>query len=205
MAQDEVIARRYARALAEQARDDGDVEAVGRDLKLLADATDEKSDGGVSEFRNFLGSPVVPAADKLAMAQKVAGEAGVGKTASDFLSLLIQRGRVDLLSRISKAYTEMAGDMIGVLTAVVHTARPLSDDQSARLAAALKTAMGKEVRLHQSVEPGLLAGAKVTVEGRTFDGSVLGRLESLRHRLAAAGKDGAAMQQQSTAKGTDNG
>jgi F-type H+-transporting ATPase subunit delta len=93
---------------------------------------------------------------------------------------------VELLPRAALAFAELADNADGWLTAVVHTARPLAEGQPERLAQALSGALGRQVRLRQVVEPGLLAGARVEVGGRTFDGSVLGGLERLKGHLVAA-------------------
>lgn len=191
MAQEEVIARRYAVGLAECAGEESGVEEVRRDVGRLAEVLDPRAGAGhVPEFLDFLNSPTIPPADKLRAAAGVTEKMGLGKVAADFLGVLIRHGRVGLMPRIARAFADIAGAMTGDLTAVVRTARPLSEDQAVRLTQALSAAFGGTVRLHQQVEPGLLAGAKVTVGDKTFDGSVLGRLENLKQRLMTAGLDG---------------
>lgn len=190
MGQEDVIARRYARGLAEYAGDENRMDEVRRDVRLLADLLDPGAgDSYVPEFRDFLSSPVVSPADKLAAAGKILAEAGVGRETADFLSILIEHNRVELLPRVARAFADFSGEMTGELTAVVHTARPLSDDQARRLTEALSAAVGGQVRIHQQVEPALLAGARITVGDKTFDGTVLGRLERLRHHLVSEARE----------------
>ncbi len=188
MGQEDVIARRYARGLAEEVAEHGDFPRVRGDLALLAGVLDPRAGKTyVPEFAGFLTSPTVTAGDKAAAAGTIAEKLGLGSTAADFLAVLIRHGRVALLPRIEQAFSALAGEMTGERTAVAHTARPLTADQEARLARALSAALGGPVHISQRVEPGLLAGAKVTVGDVTFDGTVLGRLESLKDHLLTKG------------------
>lgn len=188
MAQEDVIARRYAKGLAEEAGASGAIDAVRRDIKALADIVDARSGAAhVPEFMRFLDSPVVEPSAKIAFAESVAGKAGFCREVASFLKVLIEHDRVALIPRIARAFSDLAGPLTGVFTASVHTTRPLSDDQASRLRTVLSTALGAEVVLHQRVEPGLLAGARIVVGDKTIDGSVLGKLERLRYRLTTRG------------------
>ena len=184
MGQDGIVARRYARGLAEYAVEAGDVERVRHDIRFLADTVDSRSgERYVPEFAAFLSSPGLDEADKLKAAAAVTDKLGVGKTVADFFALLIRHRRVELLPAISRELMDIAAELTGEHTAVVHTARPLTEDQSERLSRVLGGVFGGTVRLQQQIEPGLLAGAKITVGDKTFDGSVLGKLERLKYRL----------------------
>lgn len=184
MGQENVIARRYAKGLAELAAEGGNVPGVRRGVRLLADILDSRSGKfRVPEFADFLSSPTVDAGDKLKMAESVLKKAGVDKTVSDFFAVLIRRGRAGLMPRIAQEFSVFAGDLTGERTAVVHTARELTPEQRGRLEGALAKSFGGVVHIHERVEPGLLAGARVTVGDSTFDGTVLGKLERMRDEL----------------------
>lgn len=202
MANDGVIARRYARGLAEFARDESRLDEVRRDLRRLADVVDSgASPDGRSELLAFLRSPIATPADKAAACERILRELGIGDDVANFLQVLLRHNRVELLPRIVRSFAEIAGRVTGEYTAVVHTARPLSDDQSERLEKALSTAFGARVAVHQQVEPGLLAGARIAVGDKTFDGTVLGRLRELRQRLIASGQADLKMMEEEKAAG----
>lgn len=184
MAQDALIAKRYAKGLAEFAADAGSMDAVRRDVRTVARLLDPKAGAGyVPELANYLNSPLASPEDKQKNVLPMLEKAGVGKTVADFVGVLIERGRIDLLPKIAAAFGPAAGDLTGERTATVQTARPLTPDQERRLRAALEAASGGVVHIHQQIEPGLLAGAKVVLGDRTFDGTVLGKLEAVRRRL----------------------
>jgi F-type H+-transporting ATPase subunit delta len=70
------------------------------------------------------------------------------------------------------------------IVAFVKTARPLTDDQQGRLRSSLARIYGREVTTHVEVEPDLLGGIRVQIGDEVIDGTVAGRLDELRRRMA---------------------
>ncbi len=70
------------------------------------------------------------------------------------------------------------------IVAFVKAARPPTDEQVDRLRAALARIYGREVTTHVEIEPSLLGGIRVQVGDELIDGTVAGRLDDLRRRLA---------------------
>ena len=184
MSQEDIIATRYAKGLAEYAIEAGQVDVVSADLAQIADLVDSHSgDYEMPEFRDFLSTPVLPPEAKLEATDAILEKIGICKIVTDFFNVLILRNRVELLPRIYQHFVLLAADLTREHAATVRTARPLSPDQAERLTASLSTALGGRVRLVQQVEPGLLAGARVEVDGKVVDGTVLGRLDVMRRNL----------------------
>ncbi len=187
MPQEDVIARRYAKGLAEFAAEEGKVEEVRLDLGRLGDLVDPYSgDYSIPELLDFLNTPVAHTDAKLDVTDIIMDKIGIGKTVSDFLNVLILHRRIGLLPRINRHFNLLVADLTNEHAATVFTAMPLTADQSARLAAALEKALKAKVRLVQQVEPGLVAGARIEVDGHLLDGTVVGKLESLKQKLLAA-------------------
>lgn len=185
MPQEDIIAKRYAKGLAEHAMEAGKVDEVRADLEQLADLIDPYSgDYSVPELMDFLSTPVVTPQAKLDATDVILQKLGIGKIVSDFLNVLINHSRVGLIPQINRQFALLVADLTREHAATVFTARPLTADQSARLSEALGKALGAKVRLMTRVEPGLLAGARVEVDGNVVDGTVLGKLEGLKRQLA---------------------
>ena len=70
------------------------------------------------------------------------------------------------------------------VVAIVKTAAPLSDEQTTRLVGSLGRIYGREVSVHIEVEPSVLGGIRVQVGDEVIDGTVAGRLEALKRRMA---------------------
>ncbi|WP_435742176.1 F0F1 ATP synthase subunit delta [Nocardioides sp. SYSU DS0663] len=81
-------------------------------------------------------------------------------------------------------YQKVAAEAHGRGVATVRVARELSDDERGRLAGALSRQYGRPVHLNLLVEPALLGGMRVEIGDDVIDGTVSGRLDDARRRLA---------------------
>jgi F-type H+-transporting ATPase subunit delta len=79
---------------------------------------------------------------------------------------------------------QQAAERRDKLVAVVQSATQLTDEQVQRLGAALRRIYHRDVVLHVAVEPDLLGGLRIQVGDEVIDGSVAGRLDTLRRALA---------------------
>jgi F-type H+-transporting ATPase subunit delta len=110
-----------------------------------------------------------------------------GKVGPETLLLATQAATAPRGLRTERAlerYVEAAAARRRQLVAHVVVARPLSDAHRERLAAALERLYGRAPRLNVDVDPDVLGGLRVQVGGELIDGTMLGRLESARRKLA---------------------
>ena len=110
-------ARPYARALWELAKERGQVDAVGRELELVAQAIAE-----TPALRDLFVRPWVAATIKAAVAREVAERLGVSALMRDFVALVARQGRGDQLEGAATVYRELADQDLGRLRAQVRTA-----------------------------------------------------------------------------------
>jgi F-type H+-transporting ATPase subunit delta len=75
-------------------------------------------------------------------------------------------------------------ERLGRVRADVTSARALSDSQKTALAAELARLSGRQVRCEFGADESLLGGAMARIGSTIWDGSVRGRLEAMRRRLA---------------------
>jgi F-type H+-transporting ATPase subunit delta len=171
-------ARRYARALLDVALQHGDAVALRRDLGETAALL-----AAQKELRTALEHPALPAEAKKKLVAAV-WEGRASPLLLRLLNLLAERGRMGLLAAIEDSFRVLWNAHRGVVAAEVLSAVPLDAGQTEAVAAALREATGKDVELRARADPALLGGLVVKMAGRTYDGSVRGRLRSLRERLA---------------------
>src|SRR4051794_1543203 len=100
------VARAYARALYEAARDAkmpaAEIERMDFQLAEIARAI-----LGSKDFRAALAAPGIPAKDKAALVEQVAQRSGAAPLVGNFLSLLARRERLGVISEIRDAFSEV--------------------------------------------------------------------------------------------------
>ena len=80
-------------------------------------------------------------------------------------------------------YLSLRREARGEVEALVETAQPLTQEEKTALTAALSKKSGKTVLLTERVNPALLGGARVYLEGRLLDGTMRRRLDGIGERL----------------------
>jgi F-type H+-transporting ATPase subunit delta len=179
-----VVARRYARALADQPAD-RDPQRLATVASVLRHAAEIfASDPAIARFFR---DPSVPAEAKEKALATLAKESEAGETTGHFLRLLLRNERLPLLPRIAAAFEKIKDDRLGIVAVEATTAIPLTAPQTERFKESLETMTGRQVRLRLRVDPGVLGGARARIGSRVYDGTLRGRLDRLRHRLIAAG------------------
>jgi len=171
-------ARRYAEAAFEIAVRDGNVEAW---LDQLDDVAQASSGEGIDRA---LENPQVPVEVRITALESVLGDDKVPQLAS-MIRLLLHRRRIELLPRIASEFRRLYNRREGIVEATATSAAELDSDELAALRTRLEQMTGGKVDLKTQVDASLLGGVQVRVGDTLIDGSVRGRLERLRNRLAA--------------------
>jgi F-type H+-transporting ATPase subunit delta len=171
------VARRYARALLDVVQQQGDPEGLRRELREARELLTAHSD-----LRSALLHPALPAEARKALVEAVWGPRA-SKLMARLMALLSDRGRIGLLGAIEESFGALWNEHRGAVSAEAVSAGPLDETQTRALVETLRRATGKEVELQASTDAALLGGLVVKMAGRTYDGSVRGRLKALRDRL----------------------
>lgn len=170
-------ARRYARALHEQARAQDAVPAVDDDMETLH-ATLEASD----ELVRFFQSPIISQERKHGVVRALLDERLHGLS-SGLLHLLVEKKREGLVQEIVQAYRALRDAEEGRVEARAQVAHDLDKAGRDQLQAALEGLLGKQVRLTVEQNPDLIGGVIVRVGDTVYDRSVRRQLDALRRRL----------------------
>ena len=178
MKRDAAVARRYARALHALASEARRAEPVADELQAFDQLLSTQQ-----ELREALLRPWVKATTKRAIVLEVAERAGLSPLTRNFLALVAQRRRLDVLREILAAYRARVDEAAGRIRARVRSAAALSDGARAALRERLGRRLGKTVLLDTEVDPGLLGGFVAEVGSRVLDMSVAGQLGALKERI----------------------
>ena len=167
----------YAQALFEAAREREELEETLENLKEFADALHESE-----ELRSFFYGVQIPEGQKRRAIEALTEEMMTSTT--NFLKVLVDNGREEILEEVLVRYEQLVKEHLGRIEVEVTTAVELSEEQQDRLRERLGSVLeGREIILETSVNPDLIGGAVFRYRGRMMDGSIRGRLESLREGM----------------------
>jgi F-type H+-transporting ATPase subunit delta len=172
------VARRYAKAIASIAKEQGALEAIGEELRRLAGVAADPA------IAPILANPLLSADSRRAIARSLGEQLRLGPMARNFLSLLADHQRLDHLAAIADRYDRIVDKELGRVRARVRTAVELSAEESQAVDAALERLTGRKVIAERSVEHELIGGMVVEVEGTVYDGSVRTQLRRLASAMA---------------------
>jgi len=177
------LASRYAGALVDVATGPQSVvdpHALLRELRGF-----EEILHGSAELRNALTSPAVPPARKRAVVGKICDRLGVSRIARNFLFVLTDHRRIEMLAEALEAFDLLLDERLGFIRAEVSSAQELDQPHRDAVARELELLTGKKVRMRFAVDGSLLGGLVARIGSTVYDGSVRGQLQALGKRLAA--------------------
>jgi len=178
MAEPTTVARPYAEAAFRLADEGG---ALGKWSEMLAALAQVAQDARV---RAAIADPNL--SDAKAAGLFISILAGrLSGDAENFVRVLAENGRLDLLPEIRSQFEALKNEREGVLEAEVHSAFELTDAQVADLVQRLEKKTGRKVRAKIEVQKDLIAGVRIVLGDKVIDGSARAQLGALETALKA--------------------
>lgn len=175
MAELSTIARPYAKAAFEYARDHGQ---LAQWAEQLATASAVVADNRVQAVLN---DPALTAEQQAATLGGVCGDT-VGTPVRNFIAVLADNKRLALLPQIYVLFAQYKANQEKTVDVDVISAFDLADATREKLAAVLSKKLQRQVQVRTSTDKHLLGGVLIRAGDLVIDGSVRGRL----NKLAAA-------------------
>jgi F-type H+-transporting ATPase subunit delta len=172
------VARRYARAVFELAKDEGKLADVTKELGAVAEAYEASTELRALEF-----APGLTDEDRIGVVSAIATKAGGSDLTVRTVGMLAERQRLAILPDLVAQLGEMADAELGVIRAQVTSAKPLSSDYRGRLKKKIEEATGRKVIVSYGEDESLIAGIVTQVGDRVVDGSLRGKLDDLAESL----------------------
>ncbi len=173
------VATTYAEALYQAAAEQNAVDDVSADLSALADVL-----GADSDVARVLHSPKVDGRAKKSALAALAGSAH--PLTVNLLQVLVDRGRLEELPALARAFAERVAAAEGRLAVEVTSAIPLMDGLRAKVIERIREQTGKTPEITERVDPEIIGGLVLRVGGVVTDASVRGRLDGLRRSISDA-------------------
>lgn len=180
MNSDTIVAKRYAKALFELARDHGIADQVGKQLQAI-----DLQLRGNADLRKLLNHPGMTAEVKLTVLRDAYGDQ-VAEMVYNTIQLMIDRGRGTLVSALASYYEIIADEALGQAKAIVYAPTALEENEASEIAAQFGRVTGKRIQVIPVIEPSLLGGLRVQIGGRLYDGSLASKLTQMEKSLTQA-------------------
>lgn len=171
------INQRYALALFEFAVERNEVEQTFKDAQLINIVCDENR-----ALRLLLKSPVVFSEKKLSVLKEILKDK-IGTTILSFIEVLIRKRREEHLCGITKALVDIYYESRNIKIAHVTTALPLTDKARQQLLDRLTAQSGSTIILKEEIDPEIIGGLIVKIEGVKFDDSIRKKIQNLRQEF----------------------
>lgn len=168
---------RYAAALFSLAEESGSLDAVSADMEFLEKALRE------GDLRFALANPDFSRADKQRALEKICEQAGAHRLTRNTIGVLVGRGRIGLLGEVAAGFAALRAARRNEQEAEIVSAKPLSEEEQARMKAMLEQASGGKIRLACRVDEDLLAGMSARVGSLLADGSLRAKLNNLANAM----------------------
>jgi F-type H+-transporting ATPase subunit delta len=172
------VARVWAEALYKAAEKAGGVESVLEDLEALVGEV-FRQDPGLELF--FTSAAI--GRDRKQQALKAAFEGRATPTFVQFLGVLNEHDRLDMLRPIAQAFRALHDRRARRLPVHVRSAVPLTDDERDRLREDVRAVAHFEPVLQETVDPDILGGLIIRIQDWVYDASVRARLLAVKNQL----------------------
>ena len=167
----------YASALFALALENGTEAEISAGLKDMKEVLEENP-----EYADLLSAPTVPKSERAALVH-AALDGRLPEDLISFLLLLCDGGLLNEFEACASDYEALYRAHLRTQTAYVVSAVALSEEQKCHLKERLETLSGKSVTLQCSLDPSLLGGMTVELDGKVYDGSLRHRMDEMKKVL----------------------
>lgn len=172
-----VLAKRYARALFELAVERNILETIQNEVAFFSRNLNENAD-----FRLFLFAQDVSKKEKKETIEKLIQDR-VSNVFFNFILVLLKKNREFIFPSIDREFQCFVDKHFKKINALATTAQPMDEKASSQLKVFLDKTFAADVQISNNIDPSILGGIVVNVEGHVFDGSLQNQLKRLKDDL----------------------
>ena len=173
-----ILAKRYAKALFALGKEDGKYEAYNEALQGVAGLYISNP-----EVEDALTNPLYPVDIREKVMAGIIGSIGADKITGNFLTLLVQKKRAEILPEIAETFQIMVDEDKNISHGAVVSAVELDAELQGKVQKTLEKLTGKKVELTASVDPSIIGGIIAKVGDLVLDGSIRTQLASLKDSI----------------------
>jgi ATP synthase F1 delta subunit len=167
----------YGTALMEAARELGKETQILEEAQAVVQLIEAEPD-----LHQFINYPGVSADEKKEVLKNIF-EGRICEELLNFLYILVDKRRTMNFGRIIKVYKSLVEREEGVSYGTVYSVVKLSDERMAELEEQTSKLLQMNVKLENELDPSLLAGFKILVEGKIIDASYRKKFDELASQM----------------------
>ena len=171
------IATTYGQALYELAKDEGLTGQILGELKAVDEVFAAQPD-----FIRLLCTPSIPKQERTQVVDTCL-RASVHPYVLNFLKILTEKGYIKHFSDCCTLFRQQYNKDNGILAVTAVTKLPLSDELLKKLTQKIAEVTGKTIDLVNKIDPEVLGGVRLDLDGKSVDGTVRSRLDDIRSIL----------------------
>lgn len=179
MAELATLARPYANAVFEVAKEEDRLDLWSRSLAILVRTLQE------TEVQQLVASPIHSPAKKAITLTDILGDR-LSESVRRFVHVLAENRRLDLLPEIQAGFEAKLEEEQRTLTVEITTAVDLTVEEKKRFTDTLQQRFRRDISLATEVDSSVLGGALIRAGDTVLDGTVRGKLEKLRNQMQRA-------------------
>ena len=180
MKQSQKIAKNYAQALIELTSSNlNSQEIILAEMKTINESLDK-----IKNSWEFFNSPSISKDEKKDFIKKIfAGK--INEKVLNLLFLLIDNKRFNLIPEIQNQLSKLVNKSKKTIIAEIYSAVDIDGNTLEKLKQSIINTIGhnEKVEVESKIEHSLIGGIKVKINDLVYDGSIKGRLESLKQRM----------------------
>ncbi|MBQ7994655.1 MAG: F0F1 ATP synthase subunit delta [Bacilli bacterium] len=181
MSNKQEIYNAYSSALFSLAKEENAVEKYSSCLHDISSLLKTNDD-----FYKAMNSFSLPYESKCLLLDKIIKNAP--KSLLPFLKILARDHLYSKFDKIAREYYRLANEELGIKEGLAFSAFPLSEKEIKELEKTLEKKVGCKIYLDNKVEPSLIGGVKVAIDGKVYDGTIANKIETLRKTLLGGAK-----------------
>ena len=174
------LSRKYARALADVADQEGAAARVQKELSEFASLL-----RGNSELKGVLCNPSIPFQSKRKIVEAVSGLAGFSTLSLNFFLVILGHNRMEEFETFLSAFLEVMDQRAGIVRVDVYSSGKLGEQVQEELQREIAKLVRAQVKLKYHVDDTVIGGVRIQVGSTVYDGTVRTQLEQLKRRLTA--------------------
>lgn len=173
-----LISTRYARALLDYAAEMGEQEEVYEKMKLLSEIYLE-----VSDLRYAIQNQSVSNSEKRAVITTACG-GSLPSSFSKMLTLILRNERQEHLLYIALRFVELYREKFHIQYGKLITAVEMDKERARLLTSRIEKIVGGELEVESVVDPAIIGGFVLNLDGFRWDASISGELTRIKSRFS---------------------